>query len=146
MKSFTNDLIIFKGDEFNAFFYSLVSQDTMEMYYASKRQRFLINQGYSYKVINKLGTLDDEQLYYSRKEEQTELMQKVLAANETAADEEDAPNIRSSGQSQIYRTTGGALSSLSGGDEGLYMEYQKKNKDKIRHPLFKKFVYTKGSK
>jgi DNA excision repair protein ERCC-3 len=39
----------------------------MEMYYASKRQRFLINQGYSYKVINKLGTLDDEQLYYSRK-------------------------------------------------------------------------------
>jgi len=55
------------GDEFNAFFYSLVSQDTMEMYYASKRQRFLINQGYSYKVINKLGTLDDEQLYYSRK-------------------------------------------------------------------------------
>ena len=72
-------------------------------------------------------------------------MQKVLAANETAADEEDAPTFRSNGQSQIYRTTG-TLSSLSGGDEGLYMEYQKKNKDKIRHPLFKKFVYTKGSK
>ena len=44
-------------DEFNAFFYSLVSNDTMEMYYAAKRQRFLINQGYSYKVINKLGNL-----------------------------------------------------------------------------------------
>jgi hypothetical protein len=74
-------------------------------------------------------------------------MQKVLAANETAADEEDAPTFRSNGQSQIYRTTG-TLSSLSGGDEGLYMEYQKKNanKEKTRHPLFKKFVYTKGPK
>lgn len=114
------------------------------MYYASKRQRFLINQGYSYKVINKLGTLDDEQLYYSRKEEQTELMQKVLAANETAADEEDAPNVKNYGQSQIYRAQG-TLSSLSGGDEGLYMEYHKKNsnKEKIRHPLFKKFRGTK---
>ncbi len=70
------------GDEFNAFFYSLVSNDTMEMYYASKRQTFLINQGYSYKVINKLGSLDEEPLYYSKKEEQQELMQKVLAANE----------------------------------------------------------------
>ena len=119
----------------------------MEMYYASKRQRFLINQGYSYKVINKLGTLDDEQLYYSRKEEQNELMQKVLAANETAADEEDAPSVRTAGGSQFYRQTG-TFSSLSGGDEGLYMEYQKKssNKEKTRHPLFKKFVYTKGQK
>lgn len=39
------------AEAYNAFFYSLVSQDTMEMQYALKRQRFLVNQGYSYKVI-----------------------------------------------------------------------------------------------
>jgi superfamily II DNA or RNA helicase len=35
---------------FNAFFYTLVSRDTKEMLYATKRQRFLVDQGYSFKV------------------------------------------------------------------------------------------------
>jgi DNA excision repair protein ERCC-3 len=34
----------------DAFFYTLVSQDTHEMYYSTKRQQFLIDQGYSFKV------------------------------------------------------------------------------------------------
>uniref|UniRef100_A0A7S2SKM4 DNA 3'-5' helicase n=1 Tax=Rhizochromulina marina TaxID=1034831 RepID=A0A7S2SKM4_9STRA len=34
-----------------AFFYSLVSRDTKEMYHASKRQQYLIDQGYTYKVL-----------------------------------------------------------------------------------------------
>lgn len=42
------------AEDYNAFFYSLVSQDTVEMHFATKRQRFLVNQGYSYKVITKL--------------------------------------------------------------------------------------------
>lgn len=42
------------AEEYNAYFYSLVSQDTLEMQYSMKRQRFLVNQGYSYKVITKL--------------------------------------------------------------------------------------------
>jgi hypothetical protein len=33
-------------EEYNAFFYSLVSKDTQEMYYSTKRQQFLIDQGY----------------------------------------------------------------------------------------------------
>lgn len=36
--------------QFNAFFYTLVSTDTQEMYYSTKRQQFLIDQGYSFKV------------------------------------------------------------------------------------------------
>lgn len=40
------------AEEYNAFFYTLVSQDTLEMAYSRKRQRFLVNQGYSYKVNN----------------------------------------------------------------------------------------------
>lgn len=40
------------GEEevFNAFFYTLVSRDTQEMYYSAKRQQFLIDQGYAFKV------------------------------------------------------------------------------------------------
>eukprot|EP01050_Picozoa_sp_SAG11_P003767 SAG11_NODE_221_length_12151_cov_5.633173_5_plen_196_part_00 len=39
------------GGEYNAFFYSLVSRDTDEVLYAAKRQTFLVDQGYSFKVI-----------------------------------------------------------------------------------------------
>jgi len=41
-------------NDFNAFFYSLVSTDTQERYYADKRQQFLINQGYSYQVVSEM--------------------------------------------------------------------------------------------
>jgi DNA excision repair protein ERCC-3 len=46
-----------KGDErsgFNAFFYSLISRDTSEMYFSTKRQQFLLDQGYSFKVVTNL--------------------------------------------------------------------------------------------
>lgn len=46
-------------EEYNAFFYTLVSQDTIEMGYSRKRSRFLVNQGYAYKVITKLAGMDD---------------------------------------------------------------------------------------
>lgn len=36
---------------FNAFFYTLVSTDTSEMYYSSKRQQYLVDQGYTFKVV-----------------------------------------------------------------------------------------------
>ena len=42
------------ADEFNAFFYTLVSKDTQEMYYSTKRQQFLIDQGYHFKVVTNL--------------------------------------------------------------------------------------------
>ncbi|CAD6185872.1 unnamed protein product [Caenorhabditis auriculariae] len=50
------------SDQFNAFFYSLVSQDTVEMGYSRKRQRFLVNQGYAYKVVNRLPGMEKEDL------------------------------------------------------------------------------------
>jgi len=51
------------AEEYNAFFYTLVSQDTLEMSYSRKRQRFLVNQGYSYKVITKLAGMDEVQCF-----------------------------------------------------------------------------------
>ena len=40
--------------DYNAFFYTLVSTDTQEMYYSTKRQQFLIDQGYAFKVVTNL--------------------------------------------------------------------------------------------
>mmetsp|Transcript_27008 Transcript_27008/g.43497 ORF Transcript_27008/g.43497 Transcript_27008/m.43497 type:complete len:866 (-) Transcript_27008:1085-3682(-) len=45
-----------KGDgrtteKFDAYFYTLVSLGTDELYYASKRQQYLVDQGYNYKVV-----------------------------------------------------------------------------------------------
>ncbi len=119
------------------------------MYYANKRQRFLMNQGYSYKVINKLADLETEVLHYKTKEEQQQLLQLVLAANETDADEEELPNNLKpvASVSQISRKTT-TMSSLSGGDEGVYMEIQRKQmtkseKEKFRTPLFRRFMIGK---
>lgn len=71
------------AEEYNAFFYTLVSQDTMEMSYSRKRQRFLVNQGYAYKVITHLaGMNEDPNLFYKTREEQGQLLQQVLAASD----------------------------------------------------------------
>jgi DNA excision repair protein ERCC-3 len=57
------------------------------MFYSTKRQQFLIDQGYAFKVITRLEGLQDmEGLVYRRRDEQTELVQSVLRANESDAD------------------------------------------------------------
>jgi superfamily II DNA or RNA helicase len=68
------------GDDSKAYFYSLVSKDTREMYHASKRQqygglsasalscvldvaaapRYLIDQGYTYKVVLSRNLMDQD--------------------------------------------------------------------------------------
>ena len=40
-----------ENSEYNATFYSLISEDTSDMYFSSKRQTFLIDQGYSYEIL-----------------------------------------------------------------------------------------------
>merc|ERR1712238_295559 len=55
-----------KSDDFNAFFYTLVSRDTQEVFYSTKRQQFLVDQGYAFKVISELTDMDTaEGLCYS---------------------------------------------------------------------------------
>lgn len=43
-------------NDFSAYFYTLVSRDTQEMYYSAKRQQFLVDQGYAFKVVPNLHT------------------------------------------------------------------------------------------
>lgn len=132
-----------RNDEgFNAFFYSLVSKDTAEMFYSTKRQQFLIDQGYAFRVITHLvGQQQLPNLVYKSQSEQIQLLQSVLIANESAADvgsdmrggewaddsrESGAGNGRIGGPSakggmaKAQRTTG-SLTALSGAQEMSYI-------------------------
>lgn len=125
------------AEEYNAFFYTLVSQDTMEMSYSRKRQRFLVNQGYSYKVITHLKGMDTEaDLMYGTQEEQGQLLQLVLSASDLDCEDEKMPGEPGYRPGMTKRT--GALSSMSGGDDAIYYEHRRKNVGSV-HPLFKKF-------
>ncbi|XP_015513491.2 general transcription and DNA repair factor IIH helicase/translocase subunit XPB [Neodiprion pinetum] len=126
------------AEEYNAFFYTLVSQDTMEMNYSRKRQRFLVNQGYAYKVITKLAGMDEEpDLMYKTREEQGQLLQQVLSASDMDADEERIPG---EGPRPAMRRPGN-MASMSGADDTVYYEYKKSAASSTanKHPLFKKF-------
>ena len=126
-----------RNDEgFNAFFYSLVSKDTQEMYYSTKRQQFLIDQGYAFKIITHLDGLENlPELVYKTQDEQIELLQSVLIANDNDADlgtdvravEGDLAGTVTSkhfGFPAAQRTSG-SLTALSGGH---HMSYIEKNK------------------
>nr|KJB20624.1 hypothetical protein B456_003G156900 [Gossypium raimondii] len=140
-------------EEYNAFFYSLVSTDTQEMYYSTKRQQFLIDQGYSFKVITSLPPPDaGADLSYYHLDEQLALLGKVLTAGDDAVGleqlEEDADDIAL----HKARRSMGSMSAMSGANGMVYMEYstgkhklmghgQNKSKPKDpskRHHLFKK--------
>ncbi|CAH1955967.1 unnamed protein product [Acanthoscelides obtectus] len=127
------------AEEYNAFFYTLVSQDTMEMNYSRKRQRFLVNQGYSYKVITKLAGMEEEpDLFYKTREEQGQLLQQVLAASDIDCEDERIPGEGGAKSGATRRA--GHLGSMSGADDAVYYEFKKSN-NANKHPLFKKFRY-----
>ncbi|XP_061226122.1 general transcription and DNA repair factor IIH helicase subunit XPB [Neopsephotus bourkii] len=130
------------AEEYNAFFYSLVSQDTQEMAYSTKRQRFLVDQGYSFKVVTKFAGMEEEQLSFSTKEEEEQLLQKVLQASDLDAEEEVVAGEYGSKSTQVSRRMG-TMSSMSGADDTVYMEYHssrsKASGNKHIHPLFKRF-------
>ncbi|MBN3310590.1 ERCC3 helicase, partial [Amia calva] len=129
------------AEEYNAYFYSLVSQDTQEMAYSTKRQRFLVDQGYSFKVITRMAGMEEEDLMFSTREEQQQLLQKVLAASDLDAEEEVVQG-EFGGRAQFSRRPG-TMSSMSGADDAVYMEYQasrsRTSLGKNIHPLFKRF-------
>lgn len=128
------------AEEYNAFFYTLVSQDTMEMNYSRKRQRFLVNQGYSYKVITKLAGMEEEpDLLYSNREEQGQLLQQVLQASDIDCEDEKIPG-EGGPRGAAGNRRAGHMGSMSGADDAVYYEFRK-SANTNKHPLFKKFRY-----
>lgn len=128
-----------------------MSTDTQEMYYSTKRQQFLIDQGYSFKVLTSLPPSGSgAELSYHRLEEQLDLLTRVLNAGDEAGGveqlEEDVDDIT---QLRARRTIG-SMSAMSGAHGMVYMEYstgrghggqgkpKKRDPNKPRHTLFKK--------
>ncbi len=128
------------------------------MYYSTKRQQFLIDQGYAFKVITHLdGLANMPDLVYKTRDEQIELLQSVLLATESEADlgsdiragEGDlAGTVTSKDFGPVkfpaaQRTTG-SLTALSGGQHMSYVEQNKSANKKLareaapRHKLFAK--------
>ncbi|BFZ59963.1 DNA repair helicase RAD25 [Saitoella coloradoensis] len=126
-----------RNDEgFNAFFYSLVSKDTQEMYYSSKRQAFLVDQGYSFKVITHLQGIESmPSIAYNTLAERRELLQEVLLQNEEAGEEDigddaddfvgRAGGMHRAGAGPKAKRFAASLTSLAGADDMAYKEYNK---------------------
>ena len=130
------------AEEFNAFFYTLVSQDTVEMSFSRKRQRFLVDQGYSYKVVVRLpGMEENKKIFYGNRDEQVLLLQQVLAATDADVGEEEMLPGVAGGGGKGFKRQGGNMASMSGADDNVYIESRRKGGEK--HPLFKKFRMRK---
>lgn len=129
-----------RNDEgFNAFFYSLVSKDTQEMYFSSKRQAFLVDQGYAFKVITQLANIEKTPgLAFASASERRELLQKVLVENESMEDEDPTDDLFHSGsmgrkkKRAGARRTAGTLGELSGGQDMAYIEQNKKMNQSLK--------------
>lgn len=104
--------------ESDSHFYSLLSLDTHEMRFAPKRQLFLLNQGYSYKVITNLSQTDSTKLIYEDLTSQLRLLSTVMTADdELVRAEEEAAR-----QQQLRRFQGSAAA-LSGTSGRHYAEF-----------------------
>ncbi|KAF2095864.1 putative TFIIH complex helicase Ssl2 [Rhizodiscina lignyota] len=128
-----------RNDEgFNAFFYSLVSKDTNEMYYSSKRQAFLVDQGYAFKVITHLHGIEKlGDLHFTTSHERLELLQDVMLQSEDTANVEridgDLFSMSGAGRRKMgARRTAGSLAELSGGQGMAYVEYQRSRNKELK--------------
>jgi DNA excision repair protein ERCC-3 len=143
----------------NAFFYSLVSRDTDEVFYAAKRQSFLVDQGYSFKVLPVAAALTDAPgLPFESRQSQLQLLAEVLACGETEELEDELSfptTMAASGGASAasamaasaaaaaaantlapVRRTGGSLSELSGGAGLAYQEFNSvEERDEVRQGL-----------
>ncbi|ORY69787.1 P-loop containing nucleoside triphosphate hydrolase protein [Pseudomassariella vexata] len=117
-----------RSDEgFNAFFYSLVSKDTTEMYYSTKRQAFLVDQGYSFKVITQLSGMDKmKNLVFSTAESRRDLLTTIETDTKDKKDADLDAGIddlfNNTGRRRGVKRTAGALEELSGAQGMAYME------------------------
>jgi DNA excision repair protein ERCC-3 len=111
--------------QFSAYFYTLVSADTEEMYFSSKRQQYLIDQGYEFKIIPNLIGMESENTPYQSLSEQLSLLNSVLLSAEKEEEEEeniDSELEDSREQLTFTRTSVNSLSAISGGTGLTYVE------------------------
>ncbi|KAL9179190.1 hypothetical protein ACHAXT_008480 [Thalassiosira profunda] len=132
---------------FNAFFYTLVSTDTQEMFYSTKRQQYLIDQGYTFKIVTTLSERADTEAVehdytYKNPEDDRKLLRTVLTSDTELEKDQRAEDtaIRKSNPDGarladlgVKRTAGSTMAQLSGGSGARYVAGPRKV-----HPMFAK--------
>mmetsp|Transcript_21894 Transcript_21894/g.52093 ORF Transcript_21894/g.52093 Transcript_21894/m.52093 type:complete len:780 (+) Transcript_21894:153-2492(+) len=135
-------------NSFNAFFYTLVSSDTQEMFYSAKRQQYLIDQGYTFKIVTNLcekAAVEAAKHNYafSTPEDDRKILRTVLTSEtdlekeqraEDAAIRKSNPDGAQMADASTKRTAGMSMSQVSGGSGMRYKEMGSSKK----HPLFRK--------
>jgi DNA excision repair protein ERCC-3 len=106
------------------------------MYYSSKRQAFLVDQGYAFKVITRLEGLEQRSdLAFATPQDRRELLMDVLLRSDAEGEAEKIDGDlfgrnKAGGRKKVARRMAGTLSELSGGQDMAYIEYNKsRNKD-----------------
>jgi DNA excision repair protein ERCC-3 len=136
---------------FNAFFYTLVSSDTQEMFYSAKRQQYLIDQGYTFKIVTNLCDRADREAAkhgyaYVTPEDDRKLLRTVLTSETDLEKEQRSEDtaIRKNNtdgaalaDATVKRTAGITMAQMSGGSGLRYREVSASGSTK-RHPLFRK--------
>jgi len=123
------------------------------MFYSSKRQQYLIDQGYTFKICTNLSEtaeMEDQINNYShsKPEDDRDLLRKVLTSDLEMEREQRAEDnaIRKNNAdgaaladaaASVRRVTGTSMAALSGGAGMRYKEISTSSTIK-RHPLFKK--------
>ncbi|MCL7038391.1 hypothetical protein MKW94_030913 [Papaver nudicaule] len=125
-------------EEYNAFFYSLLLL-VQEMYYSAKRQQFLIDQGYSFKIITSLPPPDSgADLGYHSLDDQLHLLNMILNAGDDMVNTEVSDEYTNDTALEARRTLG-SMSAIKGKHPGQGHLKSIKPKDPAkRHSLFKK--------
>jgi DNA excision repair protein ERCC-3 len=123
--------------QFNAFFYTLVSTDTREMYFSAKRQQYLVDQGYTFKVVQDLVDIaDKESTLLKTREQEIKLLNQVKSFQCVDFDREES---RAVGRAQagefddegekekpsVVRKAS-SMGAMSGADGTVYREFGRK--------------------
>ena len=131
------------NEEFNAHFYTLVSKDTQEMFYSTKRQRYLVDQGYAFKVVTELEG-DKGDIFTMRKGSgkygntllEKDLLMFALERDQLKAIAEANARQQGGGSGSSVRRASGSMAQLSGGTSMVYGEMRKPTGP--RHKIFEK--------
>jgi DNA excision repair protein ERCC-3 len=140
----------------SAYFYSLVSTDTQDMYFSSKRQQFLINQGYEFKIISNIESMLDENSVYMKRADELSLLNTVLLCSVKEIEEQEPLNLdaaedsnsegiqsnhndTSSDEEEIsfVRKTSATMKVISGGDSLEYMEFNRGTSSGMERPTYR---------
>ncbi len=108
---------------FNAFFYTLVSTDTSDMFFSTKRQQYLVDQGYTFQVVQDLSPIaDKESKRLSSKKLEVDLLARILDKERMreveSMDKAESSAIHRLEEGEDNDEEGGGAGSNSGGNSG----------------------------